>query len=243
MMGMKTKQFVKTAVLAGALAFAAMAPLCAQKQGAAEAAPKSEAALVQKQDTAKAEQKKKTFILQPKIVARAYGTAKEPAMGAGLEISKDIGKVSVGASGSLAFDGHKLLVEETGIWAGVPVGKAIYLVGYAYTDRFFNVAAKDPAFGIAAKYGMFKAGFERGRDFSCQYDKIIFPSGVSLGITALFWGDRIGYDAPLGKLQRYGVCAGIDSKIFKMPIKVEMMYTQPAGQGQNGLQVRLTLMP
>ena len=242
MMGTKTKQAVKNVVLAGAFAFASMAPLCAQKQGAA-AVPKNDTALVQKQDSAKHEQKKKTFVLQPKVMARAYGMAQEPAIGAGLEISKDIGKVSMGASGSLAFDGQKLLVEETGCWIGVPAGKAIYIVGYAYTDRFFNVAVKDPAFGIAVKYGMFKAGVERGRDFSCQYDKIIFPNGVSLGVTALFWGDEIGYGAAIGKLQRYGVSAGIDSKVFRMPIKVEMMYTQPTGKGQNGLQVRLTLMP
>ena len=243
MMGTKTKQIAKTALLAGAFMFASMAPLCAQKQGASPAMPKGEAALVQKQDTAKIAQKKKTFVLQPKVMARAYGSAREPAIGAGLEISKDIGIVSMGASGTLAFDGKKLLVEESSAWIGVQAGKQAYLVGYVYTDRFFNIAVKDPAFGIAVKYGMFKAGFERGRDFSCQYDKIILPNGVSFGITTLFWGDKIGYDAQIGKLQRYGVTAGIDSKIFKVPIKVEIMYTQPTGVGQNGLQARLTLMP
>ena len=242
-MGTKTKQFVKKALLVGAFTFASMAPLCAQKQDAAKIVPKNETALVQKQDTVKPAQKKKTFILQPKLIARAYGAAQEPAIGAGLEISKDIGKVSIGASGTLAFDGQKLLVDESSGWIGLPVSKSIYLVSYVYTDKFFNVAVKDPAFGIAVKYGMFKAGFERGRDFSCQYDKIIFPSGVSLGITTLFWGDKIGYDAAIGKLQRYGVCAGIDSKILKMPLKVEIMYTQPTGDGQKGLQVRLTLKP
>jgi len=243
MMGMKTKQLVKKALLVGAFAFASMAPLCAQKLDTIKAAPKNDTALVQKQGEAKPEQKKRMFVVQPKLVARAYGMAQEPAIGAGLEISKDIGKVSMGASGTLVFDGQKLLVEETGVWIGVPAGKSIYIVGYAYTDRFFNVAVTDPAFGIAVKHGMFKAGFERGRDFSCQYDKIIFPNGVSIGITALFWGDQIGYDAPIGKLQRLGVCAGIDSKIFNMPVKVEIMYTQPTGSGQNGLQVRLTLLP
>lgn len=241
-MGTKTRQAVKTALLMGALTFAAMAPLCAQKHGASAAAQKSETALVQKQDTAGIAQRKKTLVLQPKVIARAYGAAQEPAIGGGLEISKDICKLSVGASGSLAFDGKKLLVEETGAWIGVPAGKSIYIVGYAYTDRFFSVAAKDPAFGIAVKKGMFKAGLEKGRDFTCQYDKVIFPSGVSLGITTLFWGDKIGYDAAIGRLQRYGVCAGMDGKIFKMPIKMEMMYTQPTGAGQKGLQVRLTLM-
>ncbi|MCX6771056.1 MAG: hypothetical protein NTX79_03300 [Candidatus Micrarchaeota archaeon] len=243
MMGTKTKQFMKKALLVGAFTFASMAPLCAQKLDTAKVAPKNDTALVQKQDTAKIAQKKKTFVLQPKVIARVYGSAREPAIGAGLEVSKDIGNASIGASGTLAFDGQRLLVEESGAWIGVPAGKSVYLVGYAYTDRFFNVAVKDPAFGIAVKYGMFKAGFEKGRDFSCQYDKVIFPNGVSLGATALFWGDKIGYDAPIGKLQRYGVCAGMDSKIFKMPIKVEIMYTRPSGAGQNGLQVRLTLMP
>lgn len=241
--GNKNKAVREKSTPGKAFTFASMAPLCAQKQDTAVAVPKNEAALVQKQDTSKPVQKKKTFTLQPKVIARAYGMAKEPAIGAGLEISKDIGKVSIGASGTLAFDGQGPLVEETSIWMGVPAGKSVYIVGYAYTDRFFNIDVKDPAFGISVRHGMFKAGFERGRDFSCQYDKIILPNCVSLGVTALFWGDRIGYDAPIGRLQRLGVSAGIDSRIFKMPIKVEMMYTQPTGAGQNGLQVRLTLLP
>ena len=232
-----TKQFVRRAVLIGAFTFASTMPLIAQKLDTA-----NESAM-QKQDIIKPE-KKKAIALQPKFMARVYGAAQEPAIGAGLEISSVISKkMDIGATGSAAFDGKKLLVEESSIWAGMPISKKVYLVGYAYADKFFNVDIKYPAFGVAAKYGIFKAGFEKGQDFTSQYDKVILPGGVSLGIATLFWGEKIGYDAAIGKLQRYGVTAGIGSKLLKMPLKAELMYTQPTGTGQNGLQVRLTLEP
>lgn len=205
----------------------------------------AKATVTQQQDTAKPE-KKKTFVLQPKFMARAYGAAQEPAIAAGLEVSKDIGIVSIGATGAAAFGGKKLLAEEASIWAGVQVGKS-YLVGYAYGDKFYNVDVAHPGFGIAAKYPIggikVKAGFEKGYDYACQYDKVILPSGVSFGITTLFWGDNVGYGAPIGKLQRYGVSMGIDSKVYNVPINVAIQYTQPSGDGQNGLQLRLTLNP
>ena len=232
---MKTKQFMKKAALVGAFVFASLMPLHAQKLDTAKALPKRDSSITQKQDTAKP-QKKKTVLLQPKLIARAYGNAQSPALGAGLELSKDIGKISIGATGSAVFDGKNPLVEESSIWAGAPVGKA-YVVGYAYSDLFYFVEATKPGFGIAVKYPVgkvsLKAGFERGYDFSCQYDKVILRNGMSVGITTLFWGDQVGYGAPIGRLQKYGVSLSVAG--------IELMYREITGTGKKELQVRYTL--
>lgn len=187
-------------------------------------------------------QKKIALMFQPKAIARVYGAAQKPAFGAGLEASADFGKASAGASGSLVLEGNKPIVEETQLWVGVPIGKT-FAICYAYTDKFYNVDVKDPAFGMLLKHGIVKAGVEMGKDFTCQYLKVALPGNVTLGGVLLEWGGKTGYFAPIGGVQRAGASLGIDAKLLGKPLKVEVQYTQPTGVGKNGLQLRLVLTP
>ncbi len=166
----------------------------------------------------------------PKAIMRVYDNGQSSALGVGLNMQLDINKLSMGASASVVQTNQKPVVEETGAWIGYPLGP-IYAVGYYYTDLFYKVGVKDPAFGLALKgYGL-KLGAEKGKDFSDLY--LALPmDGFTPGLVALEWD---------GKLQRVGISANTSSKLGNLLFKTETMFTCPPQGGAGSLQVRASV--
>ena len=238
MMGTKTKQIMRTAVLMGAFTFASIMPLCAQKLDTAKTAPKNDSALVQKQDTAVKKEKKAEFKVQPNAILRMYGNSQSIAVGGGTDLSLDIGKVHLGAGAKLVFDGKKLLVEESGVKVGISAGKT-YVQAYEYTNLFCGVDAKNPAFGVLAIHQPFIAGIERGTNFTFEFAGVALSKDISVSIVSLEPSGKAGYFVPVGTLQMAGGLLGIDSKLFGKTLKLQAILLVPVHGGENAMNIQL----
>jgi len=171
----------------------------------------------------------------PKAIVRVFDNGKTPATGIGLDAQADIGDFSIGTSATLAQTSQKPVVEETSVWIGMPIKlnstRSLYAVGYAYTDLFYNVGIKDPAFGLALNGFGLKLGGEKGKDFSDLYLK--FPlEGITPGLVALEW-ER--------KLQRIGVSLTTQKKMGVFNFKTEAQFVCPPKGGAGALQMRASV--
>jgi len=125
-----------------------------------------ESAVAQRIDTGRVEKPDKELVLKKTPVkpylslkgfGRLYNGGKTEGLGLGVETGADIGKITIGGTGSIVKEGDKVKLEESSLFIAVPLGK-FKLMGYGYTDLFLKQTV--PAYGLNVKWSGVKVGAE-----------------------------------------------------------------------------------